>query len=128
MRRATAGGSVYYDADCTFCATTARRFERVLARRRFALVPLQSPEAGATLRVGDDRRLDEMRVRLPDGRVFGGASAAAEIARRIWWAWPVWAVSRLPGALRLMDLGYRRIASRRACAGSACARKFEVRS
>jgi len=31
-----------------------------------------------------------MRLRLRDGRVFGGAAAVVEIARRIWWAWPLW--------------------------------------
>ena len=29
---------VYYDADCGFCVSAARRFERVLARRRLVLV------------------------------------------------------------------------------------------
>ena len=39
--------SVFYDAECQFCVDAARRFERVLARRRFELVPLQVPGASA---------------------------------------------------------------------------------
>ena len=113
--------SVFYDADCRFCVSAARRFERVLARRRFELVPLQSPGASADLGIPGDRLLAEMRLRLHDGTVLGGAAAVVEIARRIWWAWPLWVLSRLPGAMRPMRAAYRWIASRRSCADGACA-------
>jgi predicted DCC family thiol-disulfide oxidoreductase YuxK len=112
--------SVFYDADCRFCVSAARRFERILARRRFELVPLQVPGASAQFGVPDDQLLAEMRLRLRDGRVFGGAAAVVEIARRIWWAWPLWALSRLPGAMRPMHATYRWIARRRSCANGAC--------
>jgi predicted DCC family thiol-disulfide oxidoreductase YuxK len=111
---------VFYDADCAFCVTAARRFERVLARRRVELVPLQTPDAGARLGVRDDRLLDEMRLRLPNGTVLGGADAVAEIARRIWWAWPLWTLSRVPGAMRPMRATYRWVARHRSCTNGAC--------
>jgi predicted DCC family thiol-disulfide oxidoreductase YuxK len=111
---------VFYDADCKFCVNAARRFERVLARRRFELVPLQVPGASAEFGVPEDQLLAEMRLRLRDGRVFGGAAAVVEIARRIWWAWPLWALSRLPGAMRPMHATYSWIARRRSCANGAC--------
>ena len=57
------------------------------------------------LGVSDEHLLDEMRVRLEDGAVFGGASAVMAIARHIWWAWPLWALSRLPGAMPLLNAG-----------------------
>src|SRR5258708_34277702 len=88
--------SVFYDADCRFCVNAARRFERVLARRRIELVPLQVPGASAEFGIPDDQLLAEMRLRLRDGGVFGGAAAFVEIAHRIWGAWPLWALVRLP--------------------------------
>ena len=112
--------SVFYDADCRFCVNAARRFERVLARRWVELVPLQIPGASAELGVPDDRLLDEMRLRLNDGTVFGGAAAVVEIARRIWWAWPLWALSRLPGAMRPIRATYRWIAAHRSCPNGPC--------
>jgi predicted DCC family thiol-disulfide oxidoreductase YuxK len=111
---------VFYDANCQVCVGAARRFERVLARRRFELVPLQSPGASAEFGVADDQLLAEMRLRLGDGTVFGGAAAVVEIARRIWWAWPLWALSRLPGAMPPMRGTYRWIARHRSCANGAC--------
>jgi predicted DCC family thiol-disulfide oxidoreductase YuxK len=112
--------TVFYDADCRFCVDWARRFERVLGRRRLELVPLQTPGAGAALGLRDELLLDEMRLRLQDGEVFGGAAAVVEIARRIWWAWPFWALSQLPGAMRPLRATYRRIARRRGCTSGAC--------
>jgi predicted DCC family thiol-disulfide oxidoreductase YuxK len=111
---------VFYDADCAFCVAMVRRFEPVLARRHFELVPLQTPGAGGTLGVRDDHLLDEMRLRLPDGSVFGGADAVAEIARRIWWGWPFWALTRLPGAMVPIRATYRWIARNRGCVNRAC--------
>jgi predicted DCC family thiol-disulfide oxidoreductase YuxK len=113
-------GSVFYDADCRFCVNAARRFERVLARRRFELVPLQIPGASAEFGIPDDQLLAEMQLLLHDGTVFGGAAAVVEIARRIWWAWPLWALSRLPGAMRPMRATYRWIARHRNCSNGGC--------
>ena len=113
-------GRVFFDGDCGICTQAARRFEGVLRRRRFALVPLQASDACHTLGISEAERLSEMRLRLADGTVFGGAQAVVEIARRIWWAWPVWAISRLPGAMRPLDAGYRWLARRRRCANGAC--------
>ena len=115
-------GSVFYDAECPLCVSAAHRFERVLARRRLDLVPLQTPGASKLFGVSADRLLAEMRLRLDDGTVFGGAAAVVEIARRIWWAWPLWALSRLPGAMRPMRATYRWAADHRSCTDSGCKR------
>ena len=112
--------AIYYDDDCEFCRAMLRRFGRTLAHRRFRFVPLQSPGAARVLGVSDERLMDEMRVRLDDGVLFGGASALAAIARRIWWAWPLWALSRVPGAMLLLDAGYRWFARNRHCLNGAC--------
>ncbi len=109
-------GSIYYDADCSFCTASVRRVERLLARHRFDVIPLQTPGASQRLGVPDDRLLDEIKLRLPSGKVYGGAAAIVEVARRIWWTWPLWAFSRLPGVMRAMDATYRRVANSRYCA------------
>jgi predicted DCC family thiol-disulfide oxidoreductase YuxK len=113
--------AIYYDDECEFCRGMLRRFGRTLARRRFTFVPLQAPGAARMLGVSDEHLLDEMRVRLDDGVVCGGASALVAIARRIWWAWPLWALSGVPGVMPLLDVAYRRIARHRHCLHGACA-------
>jgi predicted DCC family thiol-disulfide oxidoreductase YuxK len=113
-------GSIYYDGECAICTKAAHRFGPLLARRRMDLVPLQSADACEMLGIREEERLAEMRLRIADGAVFGGAAAVAEIARRIWWAWPLWALSRLPLAMRLMRAAYGWIARHRSCASGAC--------
>ena len=112
--------AIYYDDDCQFCRGMLRRFGRTLARRHFTFVPLQSPGAAHVLGVSDEHLFDEMRLRSDDGAVAGGASALVAIARRIWWAWPLWAASRLPGAMRVLDPAYRWVARNRHCLNGTC--------
>jgi len=113
-------GDVFYDADCSFCVRVIRRFEPVLSRHDFRVLPLQSLDARERLGLRDDELLEEMRLRLEDGTVFGGADAVVEIARRVSWAWPLWALSRLPGVMPLMQGAYREFAARRGCRSESC--------
>lgn len=111
---------VFYDAECRLCVAGANRLRGVLARRGIALVPLQSPGASTLLGVPEEQLLVEMRLRLANGTVLGGASAVVEIARRIWWASPLWAISRLPGAMRPLNAIYRWVARNRTCFNGTC--------
>lgn len=118
--------TIYYDGDCRLCAGTARRLERPLRRRHLALMPLQTTGAAAILGVGEEQLLDEVRLRLDDGSVLGGANAVVEIARRIWWAWPLWAMSKLPGVMPRLHPLYRWVARNRYCLSGACRRHEEA--
>jgi len=61
-----------------------------------------------------------MRLLLADGRSVGGADAVVEIARHVWWAWPLWLVSRFPGMRPVLRAVYRSIAANRHCVGGVC--------
>lgn len=92
----------------------------MLGQRCFHLLPLQSPEASPWLGATGLAPLGEMRLVLADGRNLGGADAIVEIARHIWWAWPLWAVSRFPGIMPILRAGYRVVAANRHCANDVC--------
>ena len=61
-----------------------------------------------------------MRLLLADGRELGGADALVEIARRIWWAWPLFALAQVPGVMLLLHAAYRQVAANRHCISGAC--------
>jgi predicted DCC family thiol-disulfide oxidoreductase YuxK len=105
---------VFYDAECAFCGRTARVFENVLIRRHVRLLPMQT--------LGT---FDEMLLRFEDGTIIGGADAVVDLARRIWWGWPLFALSRVPGAMPLMRSAYRWVARHRGCARGMCRRAPE---
>ncbi len=104
-----AQGRVLYDSECSLCTRLAWRCHELLRRNGFQLAPL--PAGG---------RAREMMVLLPDGRALGGADGIMQIARRVWWAWPLFVLAQVPGMMILFRATYRVIAARRTCLGNAC--------
>lgn len=114
-------GWVLYDGDCGICTRMAWWFARALERRGYRLVPLQAPWVVARLGLPREKLLEELRVLTPDGVHVGGADAIVYLARRIWWATPLYAASLVPGAMPLLRRGYRWFAGRRHRFSRTCA-------
>lgn len=117
-------GWVVFDGDCGVCSGLARRFRRVLARRGFALVPIQSPWMSSRLRfsygIPLEKLLDEMRVLTADGRALGGADAILFLAGKVWWARPLAALGASAPVRKLLHRAYRWFADNRHRLSSAC--------
>jgi alginate O-acetyltransferase complex protein AlgI len=113
-------GWVFYDGDCPLCRDLASRFEKVLTRRGFDLAPLQASWVTDCLDLDVREPLTEMRLLTRHGLQLGGADAIIFLSRKIWWAWPLCVLARLPGVRRLLWTGYRRIAARRHCLDGSC--------
>jgi predicted DCC family thiol-disulfide oxidoreductase YuxK len=96
------------------------RFKNLLNRRGFEIVPLQTDFARARLNLSPDKLPDEMKLLTETGQIFGGADAVLQIARRIWWAWPLLALAQIPGAVIFARFVYRRIAANRHCLNGIC--------
>lgn len=116
-----AAGWVCYDGECALCLRWLRRVKRPLLRHGFNFIPLQTASVKAHLNLADNEPLTEMRLLLPEQQVLGGADAAVVLMRYVWWLWPLWLISRVPGAMPLFRFVYRRIAANRHCATGACA-------
>jgi predicted DCC family thiol-disulfide oxidoreductase YuxK len=112
--------TMFYDGECSLCVGMARRFTPILRARGFRLVAFQEPFAQKRLNLADDACPSEMRLLLTDGRMLGGADAIVQIARSIWWAWPLFLLAQLPGAISLLRALYRWIAARRYCPNGTC--------
>ena len=97
-----ARGWFFFDAECKFCTRIARAVAPILA----------TPQ----------ELLREVRFLHCDGTHFGGADAAIEIAKEIWWARPLVWLAKIPGAMRVMRSFYHWIASQRSCAAEQCPR------
>jgi predicted DCC family thiol-disulfide oxidoreductase YuxK len=121
-------GWIFYDGECHLCLAWAKRLRAALSTGQLDLLPLQSPDAMHRLGATGPAPLKVMRLLLADGRNLGGADAIVEIARCIWWAWPLWAMSRLPGAMPVLRAGYRSLAARRHCANGICLMPHRTKS
>ena len=120
-----AKGWLFFDAECGFCTRIARWLAPILARRGFAVAPLQDPRVGALLGLTRHELLRELRFLLSDGRHYGGADAIIAMAQEIKWARPlVWCAS-IPGTMSLLHAVYRWTAQQRSCA-AVCSEAVEV--
>ncbi len=115
-----APGWVFYDSDCPLCTRTLKRFAPMLRRHHFNFAPLQAAWVQKRLDLKPGEPLVEMKLLAADGQIHGGADALAQMARRIWWAWPLFALTRIPWTAILWRGMYQRIAANRNCIGGAC--------
>jgi predicted DCC family thiol-disulfide oxidoreductase YuxK len=106
---------VLYDGECSFCFRWVHLWEEAIGRRGFVLKDLQSAASDGTLNVPPQNLLDDIRVLTPAGELHSGADAYLYVTRRIWWAWPFYAVFSLPGFNRLLWWGYRWFNRNRYC-------------
>ena len=115
-----ARGWVLFDGSCRLCRGAAQRFAPLLRRHGFEPAALQSSWVRERLRLPADADVAEMIVLAADGTTLGGADGVVEIARRIWWAWPLFAAAQIPGAGPVLRAAYRRLAANRHCFEGAC--------
>ena len=120
-RRATRGW-LFFDAECSFCMSVARRLRPILEPRGFGIAALQDPRAQQHLSVASGDLLSEMKLLTADGRQLGGADAIVFVARHVQWGWPFWAIGQIPGIRHALRAGYRAIAARRHCLSGTCER------
>jgi predicted DCC family thiol-disulfide oxidoreductase YuxK len=114
-----------FDRDCTICASLAWRFRPTLEKRGFGLAALQDPRVAALLALPSEQLLHEMHVMTGEGEIYSGAKAIVFLARQIWWASPLLAAAQLPGAMRILDTGYRWFADHWRCVSGICSRARE---
>lgn len=100
-------GWILYDGGCGFCVRWVHVWKRVVEARGFAVKSLQSAAADGSLKISQENLLDDIRVLTRSGKLESGADAYLYVARRIWWAWPFYAIFHLPGFNGMFWRGYR---------------------
>jgi len=113
-------GWVFYDGECGFCSRWLKFWQPILHRHGFAIAPLQESWVGERLHLSGPELLYDLRMLMKDGQTAAGADVYLQVARRIWWAWPFYAVFSLPGFNQLIHIGYRWFARNRYCISHAC--------
>jgi len=100
-------GWILYDGGCGFCFRWVHFWKEIVERRGFAVKDLQSAWEEGSLQIPQQNLLDDIRVLTPTGSLESGADAYLFVAKRIWWAWPFYAIFRLPGFNWILWRGYR---------------------
>ena len=113
-------GWILYDDSCGFCRRWVPFWENALKRRGFHIAPLQADWVRLKLQLNESDLLRDLRLLLPDGTQVCGADVYRYATRRIWWAWPVYLFSIMPGLRIVFDWGYRTFATNRFRVSGAC--------
>jgi predicted DCC family thiol-disulfide oxidoreductase YuxK len=113
-------GVVLYDGQCGFCTRWVQYWAGTLKRRGFEAAALDEPWVANKLNVPHEELVTDIRLLTSNGQLISGADAYLYVTRRIWWAWPFYAIFSLPGFNRLIHIGYRWLARNRYCISSSC--------
>jgi predicted DCC family thiol-disulfide oxidoreductase YuxK len=113
-------GWVLYDADCSVCTRLARTWSGTLGRLGLGVAPLQSPWVSE--RTGLDRAalLQDLRLLENNGRLVSGPDVYRYVMRRLWWGYPLFLLSTVPGLSRIFDWSYRTFARHRSRLPGGC--------
>jgi predicted DCC family thiol-disulfide oxidoreductase YuxK len=113
-------GVILYDGQCGFCSRWVKYWAGTLGRHGFEIASLDEPWVAEKINMPHEELLTDIRLLTTDGQLISGADVYLYVTRRIWWAWPFYAIFSLPGFNRLIHVGYRRFARNRYCVSHAC--------
>jgi predicted DCC family thiol-disulfide oxidoreductase YuxK len=91
-----------------------------LAQRGFEIGSLDEPWVAEKITMSHEELLTDIRLLTTEGKLISGADVYLYVTRRIWWAWPFYAVFSLPGFNWLIHAGYRWFARNRHHISHAC--------
>lgn len=111
-------GVVLYDGECGFCSRWVPYWRPTLKRAGFETAPLQSRQFSDGVDLDAPESWD-LTLLLPDGGKRFGADAYRYVMRRVWWAYPLFLLSVLPGLRRVFDWSYLSFARNRYCVSRA---------
>ena len=113
-------GVVLYDGQCGFCSRWVRFWASTLERRGFTIASLDEPWVAGKINMSREDLVSDIRLLTPDGQLISGANVYLFVTRKIWWAWPFYALFSLPGFNRLIHFCYRWFARHRHHISHAC--------
>ena len=116
-------GWILYDDSCGVCRRWVPFWENALRRRGFGIAALQEDWVMEKLKLPAETLLDDLRLLLADGSHLAGAAVYRYAMRRIWWAFPIYVLSILPGCRQVFDWCYRIFARNRYRVSAACGLK-----
>lgn len=113
-------GVILYDGQCGFCSRWVNYWLATLRQHGFEIGSLEEPWVVQKLEMPYEELVTDIRLLTAEGSLISGADVYLYVARRIWWAWPIYAVFSLPGFNWLIHRGYRWFARNRYWFSRSC--------
>jgi len=113
-------GWILYDGECGVCSRWVPAWGPTLARLGLGIAPLQTPWVRERLGLVPADLLSDIRLLGTDGRLVSRADVYRYVMRRIWWTYPIYVMSKLPGFSQVFDWAYRTFARHRMRISPGC--------
>ena len=99
--------TLYFDGSCPLCRTEIELYRRQDQADALCFVDVSAAGAATPEGIAQRQAMERFHVTAGDGRVVSSAAAFVEVWRRLpGWRWAARAAA-LPGALAVLELGYR---------------------
>lgn len=92
----------------------------MLHRHGYGVDTLQAPWVAQGVGMNVDELLSDIRLIRPNGALISGADVYLDVMRKVWWAYPIYIVCRLPGLNAIFRNAYRSFARNRYCISGRC--------
>jgi len=99
--------TVFYDGGCGLCRREVAFYRRLDGAGRIGWTDVAAGDSGAACPLDRAAALARLHLQRADGSLASGAEAFVEIWRRLPGFRHLARLARLPGALRLLEAGYR---------------------
>jgi predicted DCC family thiol-disulfide oxidoreductase YuxK len=120
--------TVYFDGSCPLCRAEIRQYRRADRGDALCFVDVSLATAEIPKGVTRQQAMQRFHVRARDGRVLSGAAAFVEVWRGLpGWRWAARAAA-VPGALTVLEWGYRRFLPVRPFISGLCRRLLRLKS
>jgi len=102
-----AKSTLYFDGSCPLCRAEIGYYRGKDRAGALCFVDVSEPGAKGPEGITQQRAMERFHVRAGNGQIMSGAAAFVEVwARLPGWRWAAGAAA-LPGALTLLEFGYR---------------------
>jgi hypothetical protein len=113
-------GWVLYDGDCGVCTRLALTWRPTFSRLGLETAPLQSPWVPKRTGLSLPELLTDVCLLETDGTLISGPNVYRYVMRRLWWAYPFYLLSKVPGLSHAFDWAYRAFARHRTRISASC--------
>jgi predicted DCC family thiol-disulfide oxidoreductase YuxK len=113
-------GWILYDSACAVCTRLVNFWTPTFHRLGLFVAPLQSPWVSQRIGLDQSELLRDIRLLESNGTLHSGPDAYRFVMRRLWWAYPLYLLSIVPGLHSLFDSAYRAFARHRSMLSSNC--------
>lgn len=101
-----APSTVFYDGSCPLCTLEVQQYQKITPQGQIAWVDVSCPAFRPPAGLSQEALMRRFHALKPDGEWVSGAAAFVHI----WAQLPGWRhlaqLAKIPGVLRLMELGY----------------------